>query len=52
MSALYASCYPAGMALFGPLSDHVPLEGMMIASGTALIVLAGAVCRDPELNGE
>jgi len=52
MSALYASCYPLGMALFGPLADHVRLEGMMILSGAALVLLACAVCRSPHLNRE
>jgi len=52
MSALYASCYPGGMALFGPLSDHVPLEGMMTASGITLALLAGVVKCDPHLSRE
>lgn len=52
MSALYASCYPLGMALFGPLADFVPLEEMMIGSGIALILLAGAVCSKLHLHEE
>ena len=33
MSALYASCYPLGMALFGSMADHLSLPLIMIASG-------------------
>ena len=29
MSSLYSSCYPIGMALFGPLADSIPLQGIM-----------------------
>ena len=43
MSSLYASCYPIGMAVFGPAADHISLQGLMIASGIALILLAAAV---------
>lgn len=47
MSSLYAGCYPIGMALFGPMADMVPLQGIMIASGVALLVLAAAAGREP-----
>ena len=39
MSALYASCYPLGMALFGPMADTLSLSGIMVFSGIALISL-------------
>lgn len=39
MSALYASCYPIGMALFGPMADTLSLPGIMVFSGIALILL-------------
>ena len=42
MSALYASCYPMGMAIFGPLADKVSLSLIMILSGGALLLLASA----------
>ena len=42
MSALYASCYPMGMAVFGPLADKVSLSLIMILSGGALLLLASA----------
>lgn len=45
MSALYAACYPLGMAVFGPLADHVPLQGLMILSGAALMLMAGMVFK-------
>lgn len=48
MSALYASCYPLGMALFGPLADVVPLQWMMMISGVALIGLAAMAYSRPE----
>ena len=41
MSALYAGCYPLGMAIFGPMADAVRLQVMMVFSGAALMVLAG-----------
>ena len=44
MSALYSSCYPIGMALFGPMADHVSLRWIMIFSGISLLLIAGAVC--------
>ncbi|MBR5302660.1 MAG: MFS transporter [Clostridia bacterium] len=43
MNALYASCYPLGMAIFGPLADWMPLQGMMIFSGVVLMMTAGTV---------
>ena len=46
MSALYASCYPLGMALFGPMADRIPLPGLMLFSGAALILLAAAAYCD------
>lgn len=45
MSSLYASCYPIGMALFGPLADRVPLPWMMVGSGAVLLLLAGMTVR-------
>ena len=48
MSSLYSSCYPMGMALFGPLADAIPLQGIMILSGVALLLVAGtAYCNRP-----
>lgn len=41
MSSLYSSCYPIGMALFGPLADTIPLQWIMISSGGALLLTAG-----------
>ena len=40
MSALYASCYPSGMAVFGLLADKISLSLIMILSGGALLALA------------
>ena len=42
MSALYASCYPIGMAVFGPLADRMSLPLLMILSGAVLMLLACA----------
>lgn len=50
MSALYASCYPVGMAFFGPIADWMPLQWLMTASGVALIALAGTVCYGMSLK--
>jgi len=49
MSALYCVCYPAGMAIFGPLADKLPLQWSMIFSGAALAVTAAVCCFDKEL---
>ena len=46
MSSLYSSCYPIGMALFGPLADQIPLQGIIIFSGVALLLVAGSVYRN------
>ena len=52
MSALYASCYPLGMAVFGPMADIFPLPGIMMLSGAALMLLAGSVrCADALKDG-
>ena len=50
MSALYSSCYPIGMALFGPMADRLPLQWIMVISGIALIIVAGMAYCDPHLN--
>jgi len=52
MSSLYASCYPVGMALFGPMADRIALPWIMVFSGAALILLAGLVSRSPALSGD
>jgi len=46
MSSLYSSCYPIGMALFGPLADTIPLQWIMVISGIALITVAGTAYCD------
>lgn len=43
MSAVYAFCYPAGMAVFGPLADEVPLPWIMAGAGGLLICMAALV---------
>lgn len=43
MCSLYSSCYPIGMALFGPLADSIPLQWIMILSGIVLLLAAGTV---------
>lgn len=50
MSSLYSACYPLGMVLFGPMADIVPLQGIMILSGIALILTAAAAFRSPHLD--
>lgn len=50
MSSLYSSCYPIGMALFGPLADMIPLQGIMVFSGAALLLVAGTVYRSKGLS--
>ena len=50
VSSLYSSCYPIGMALFGPLSDTIPLQWIMLISGIALIMVAGTAYCDRHLK--
>lgn len=50
MSSLYSSCYPIGMALFGPLADTIPLQWIMVISGIALIMVAGTAYCDQHLK--
>ena len=50
MSSLYSSCYPIGMALFGPLADTIPLKWIMVISGIALITVAGTAYCDRHLK--
>ena len=50
MGSLYASFYPLGMALFGPMSDRVPIQFIMILSGAALLTLACTASFDRHLN--
>lgn len=40
MGSIYAICYPAGMAIFGMMADHMPLQWIMAGSGVLLILLA------------
>lgn len=51
MSALYAICYPVGMALFGSLADRFSLSGIMIFSGASLLLSAFAAFLSPFLKG-
>lgn len=48
MSSLYSSCYPIGMALFGPLADTIPLQWIMVISGIALMILAIIAYSEPK----
>lgn len=45
MSSLYSSCYPMGMALFGPLADFVSLQWIMVFSGIVFIMVAGVTYK-------
>jgi DHA3 family macrolide efflux protein-like MFS transporter len=50
MSSLYSSCYPIGMAFFGPLADSVPLRWMIVWSGAALLMVACTVCCNSKID--
>ena len=39
MGAMYSGFLPVGMAIFGPLSDMLPLQGIMVGSGIALVLV-------------
>lgn len=40
MGAMYSGFLPLGMAVFGPMADAVPLQGIIAGSGIALFLLA------------
>lgn len=44
-SSVYAGALPLGMAIFGPLADVMPLQRILILSGTALLCLAAIADR-------
>ena len=39
MGAMYSGFLPIGMAIFGPLADMLPLQGIMVGSGIALVLV-------------
>ena len=39
MGAMYSGFLPIGMAIFGPLADMLPLQGIMVGSGIALALV-------------
>ena len=39
MGAMYSGFLPVGMAIFGPLADMLPLQGIMVGSGIALVLV-------------
>ena len=43
LGTVYSGFLPFGMAVFGPLSDAVPLSWVMIGSGAILILLAAGL---------
>ena len=38
MGAVYAGALPLGMAIFGPLADFLPLQGIMMLCGVGLVI--------------
>lgn len=44
LGTMYSGFLPIGMAVFGPLADHVSLRILMMVSG-ALLTIAAIVCR-------
>ena len=48
MGAMYSGFLPAGMAVFGPLADVLPLQGIMIGTGVALAFLTVFLRRKAE----
>jgi MFS transporter, DHA3 family, macrolide efflux protein len=45
LGSVYSFCLPAGMTVFGPLADVVPLKILMAVSGVLLVVAAGVADR-------
>lgn len=46
LSAMYSGCLPIGMAVFGPLSDIMPMRLLMVVTGGAMLILAGILRLD------
>ena len=40
LGSVYSGFMPAGMAIFGPLADMIPLQWIMMSSGIMLIIIA------------
>jgi DHA3 family macrolide efflux protein-like MFS transporter len=52
LSAMYSGCLPIGMAVFGPLSDVMPMRLLMIVTGGAMLILAGILRLDKGVYGK
>jgi len=52
LSAMYSGCLPIGMAVFGPLSDVMPMRLLMIVTGGAMLILAGILRLDKNIYGK
>lgn len=50
LGTMYAGFLPVGMAIFGPLADILPLQWIIIGSGIVLIVIAGMIYFDREIE--
>lgn len=51
LNAMYSGCLPIGMAVFGPLADVMPMRLLMVATGGALLLLAGVLRLDKAVYG-
>lgn len=40
MNIMFCGCMPLGMAVFGPLADLIPIDSMMITTGSVLFIFA------------
>ncbi|MPM23189.1 hypothetical protein SDC9_69653 [bioreactor metagenome] len=49
LSAMYSGCLPIGMAVFGPLSDVMPMRLLMIVTGGTMLILAGILRLDKNI---
>lgn len=52
LTAMYAGCLPIGMAVFGPLADVVPMRGMMVVTGIAMLLLSAWMRFDQQISRE
>ena len=50
MGAMYSGFLPVGMAIFGPLADMLPLQGIMVGSGIALALVTVYLQVKSKLN--
>ncbi|MEG0586258.1 MAG: MFS transporter, partial [Christensenellaceae bacterium] len=50
LGSMYSGFLPIGMAIFGPMSDAVSLQLIMVGSGIALILIATFIAANKTMR--